>query len=1136
MWAIDDGRSRDSADWEELRRQRAAERERRLQEEAKHYSQLLSQYERDRNIRKIHQQLGLTMRHRRNLRDRGLTDAQIDAGKFFSINPWCEVQGINPQLAGVDLYGRKLLIPDSGIGCPIWDIQGQLVGWQTRFDNATDSKYKWPTSQTKKRPSGATAHLQNGELPISCCRPVGEVERTSIGLAEGFLKPYIVAQQLNQIVIGAAGGNFEGSPRQLKAYLGTLAAELGTKTVEVYPDGGAVTNKSVMGHYERTIQMITDWGYLVRVAWWDQLTKDDPDIDELPDKSAIAYLTPDEFLELSQRETRNKVVKEAQVKLNNLTHPTLEVNQQYLDIPFIDSGIQFIKSPMGSGKTQLIKRLMEDCQTTKLLLLGNRNGLLFQTCQRTGISHLHDLQIQGEAALTASLIRGSSALAMCIDSIWRIRPQDLRGATLIVDEIESVVEHLLDGGTCRERRAELCIKLGSLVQAVCSTGGRVVLMDAGLTDISIDYIKSLAPSNTPIAGVINSYKPDNAWDVQFSNGTTEGVKQFINDDSAELHAILKCLEDGGIPVVCTDSQLGAEALEQQLLKAGFSGGLRVDGISTEQDRRVKLFLENPNQFIQDIRPKWLIYTPTAESGLSIDESYFTAMFALFKGVVTAKTQIQMLGRVRAPVARYVFTVVRGFKDNDCSNQLPDAIERRLLQYHSSNNLVIGLADHLSASDDPTDFDRLVTLQKMFDQEAGSWNNPHLKTWAKLKARANYSLANLRAELRAALVAAGHQVEDVQKFRLVEVKDEFKELQHDIKKERAAAIANAKDISVSLAREILQSEGATLAERNQAHKAILKDAVPGVPLTPEFVLKAKIENRGEWLKQIRMDWMLRHPEVQAKLDRSTWARHLSQPLAMPQDIRAYSQKLKVLTQLGLLELLERDKAFTIDAPEIIKLMRSAGSKSMRFKLHNALGITVTSKTDPISFLRRILKQIGADLYCCERIRIPDGKQKRFYKIKDEYWTDLDRLAVLEAMNRKYAPLIDNVCRLSVAVPETQNTQAIDPCQHSAEGVYINDECWHTQKTALSAVENNLEPAAISSTKAVSAAPNRLTKSVDNEQQKRGAGLFMPGSIVQCFGRAGRWTVKYCTGIVAKIVDSYGDEEIVGCEYLRLARAA
>ncbi|WP_250122204.1 hypothetical protein [Chroococcidiopsis sp. CCMEE 29] len=51
--------------------------------------------------------------------------------------------------------------------------------------------------------------------------------------------------------------------------------------------------------------------------------------------------------------------------------------------------------------------------------------------------------------------------------------------------------------------------------------------------------------------------------------------------------------------------------------------------------------------------------------------------------------------------------VHGFKDNNCSNQLPDAIERRLLQYHTSNNLVIGLADHLRASDDPTDFDRLV---------------------------------------------------------------------------------------------------------------------------------------------------------------------------------------------------------------------------------------------------------------------------------------------------------------------------------------------------------------------------------------------------------------------------------------------
>jgi hypothetical protein len=305
MWAVDDGRERNDAEREKLRRQREAERERRFREEAKRFAQSLDALERDRNIRKIHAQVGLTARHRQNLLDRGLTDARIDEGKFFSIAPWQEVTGINPHLAGVDKDGRKLLIGQSGFACPIWNVQGQIIGWQTRFDDDTSGgKYKWPTSRNFKRPNGATAHLPNGELPITCCRPVGGVKCNSIGLAEGFLKPYIAAQRQGQVLIGAAGANFAGSPQQLKAYLDALSAELDTKTVVLYPDAASIANNAVMGHYERVIQMISEWGYSVSVAWWGQEDKSHPDIDSLPDDQEISYLTPEEFLELGGRSNR----------------------------------------------------------------------------------------------------------------------------------------------------------------------------------------------------------------------------------------------------------------------------------------------------------------------------------------------------------------------------------------------------------------------------------------------------------------------------------------------------------------------------------------------------------------------------------------------------------------------------------------------------------------------------------------------------------------------------------------------------------------------------------------------------------------------------------------------------------------
>jgi hypothetical protein len=136
-------------------------------------------------------------------------------------------------------------------------------------------------------------------MPITYCRPLDGVKLSSIGLVEGILKPYITAQKLNQIVIGAPGSNWASYPKQLKQYLSTAAAELNTKNIVFYPDSGAVANNSVMAGCQRVIEMIKGWGYSIQVAWWGQLTKEQQDIDELDNFDSLTYLSPEEFLELA---------------------------------------------------------------------------------------------------------------------------------------------------------------------------------------------------------------------------------------------------------------------------------------------------------------------------------------------------------------------------------------------------------------------------------------------------------------------------------------------------------------------------------------------------------------------------------------------------------------------------------------------------------------------------------------------------------------------------------------------------------------------------------------------------------------------------------------------------------------------
>jgi hypothetical protein len=78
LWAVDDGHDRNSDQWEELRRLREQERSQRLKEEEKRCTQLLPSQERDRLIRKLSQQLGLSTQHRQHLREeRGLSTSKL---------------------------------------------------------------------------------------------------------------------------------------------------------------------------------------------------------------------------------------------------------------------------------------------------------------------------------------------------------------------------------------------------------------------------------------------------------------------------------------------------------------------------------------------------------------------------------------------------------------------------------------------------------------------------------------------------------------------------------------------------------------------------------------------------------------------------------------------------------------------------------------------------------------------------------------------------------------------------------------------------------------------------------------------------------------------------------------------------
>jgi hypothetical protein len=299
-WVIDDGHYSTPEQRHQWRLERTAKRHLRQQQEQQRRAAALPASERDRHYRQLLTQLVLNPIDRADLIRRGLTDAEIVAWGVVSVEQWHRLGIELPHtLPGVNLDGHSLNT-QPGYLCPIVDVAGYLVGCQLRLRSG-DTRYVWLTGKTKKRPNGPTAHLPNGELPLAVHRPA-VVKRQAIALVEGVgAKPRILALRRGQVVVGAAGGQFNSSPQTLEATLKQLSAELGTTTIEFYPDAGAIHNPHVLRQYRSTWRRLQQLGYSVEIQWWGQILKEAPDADELTDYNTIESITIEQFNTLAQQ-------------------------------------------------------------------------------------------------------------------------------------------------------------------------------------------------------------------------------------------------------------------------------------------------------------------------------------------------------------------------------------------------------------------------------------------------------------------------------------------------------------------------------------------------------------------------------------------------------------------------------------------------------------------------------------------------------------------------------------------------------------------------------------------------------------------------------------------------------------------
>ncbi|MEH2450691.1 plasmid replication protein, CyRepA1 family [Nostoc sp.] len=694
----------------------------------------------------------------------------------------------------------------------------------------------------------------------------------------------------------------------------------------------------------------------------------------------------------------------------------LTFNRPYIsEIPFPTSGLVGVKSGKGTGKTTALQAVVQQAKSRNqpVLLITHRILLGRFLCEKIGIQWGIDKE-DGEKRIDKTLtpappiLRSLSpqpSLGLCVDSIWKLNPENWHGAIVILDEVEQSLWHLLNSNTCKHKRVKILKLFQQLISTVLTTGGLVIAQDADLSDVSLEYLQGLAGIKLTPWVVLNQWKPQHGWDVTFYD--SPNPTPLIHQLELDLLAGRKCY-------VTTDSRAGrysCETIERYLkerlqkLRRQFPKTLVVSSHTTNTPGHAAVdFIAAINQKISEY--DGVFVTPSLGTGISIDVQHFDRVYGIFQGVIPDSEARQALARVRDDVPRIVWCAKRGIGliGSGSTNY-------RLLSDWYQENQKENLA--------------LLSPLHKIDVDLPLVHDPiHLRTWAKLSARVNASSRLYRQSMQDGLIADGHQIQMrsnavhnniIRDLRLAflatdaddlatrrrlilevvkvqkdwtqsrqkakEIKRKIQDIKQQNQLSLATAVANAEDIDYVEYEQLLVKHSLTDKERNQINKYVLRQKYD-IEVTPWLKLQ---DDHGYYLQLLIHYYLTHESEYFHVRDEQEWHQQLSwgEGKVFLPDLKTYTLKVEAMRALGMLQFLEAKRDFIESNPDLILLKNVVFQHSKHIK--RALGINLVGEKEQVSaikILSRLLNLLGLKLkrvnevYQIDLETLYDGREKIF----------------------------------------------------------------------------------------------------------------------------------------------------------------
>ena len=476
-----------------------------------------------------------------------------------------------------------------------------------------------------------------------------------------------------------------------------------------------------------------------------------------------------------------------------------------------------IKSPMGTGKTQLIEQLLNNHAYTPLskttepvitkeklervLYLVHRidfSNKIYKELKHIGFKHYKDKKTRD--------IYNEPLLICSIDSLTHLLTENEYYDLIILDEIESLLNQF-SSSTITGRKINNTALLNSFLQ-LCKNSKKIISMDANYYDRADNFIRQLTGDNKYLM-IWNNYNNNEKKKLIIHGTDTEPIKMII-EHLKNYRPICTIFQSINKAKQFLNMLLNNEQLKNILTP---SNHILHTAESPDKEKRK---LENVNELWKE--KLLVLYTPTIDVGISYDTpDHFEQLFIFCSTMSnTARGVFQMTERIR------------NFKTDTTHVIMP------ICSFPINNQSLYSFSEMKEIMNDPQINDLFVFNEQ---EIVNANNNLFRKSFIETATLNGYTLDNIKflQQPKENGKTVPNKLDETHKFEMEQIKnitDNYKELNKLTQEEKT-------DI-IEIDRKIHNNIELTEQQKELWNTAVIQNN--RMTALKEYKIKERVENR------------------------------------------------------------------------------------------------------------------------------------------------------------------------------------------------------------------------------------------------------------------------------------------------------